>query len=159
MTDEGKKFFERFLSPAERGKATHDLAALGLAALPILESLFSGSAKNQFGVSYSQIGTIDCGLLVIGMLGAKAKPFERYVREWVEKGSPYAIQAMGKIGDIEEPSVMALARALLDQPHSDASFVLVKRGEHNNPKVLAMIDDNKPALFAIEMAKRFFNIT
>ncbi len=63
--------FERFLSPAERHIATHNLASLGTDALPILESLFSGSAKNQFGVPYSQIGTIDCALIVVGLLVEK----------------------------------------------------------------------------------------
>lgn len=71
------QIFERFLIPSERTKATAELASQKEAALLVLTSLFDGSAKNQHGIPYRELGTpLDCGLVAAGRLGPIAKPLE-----------------------------------------------------------------------------------
>jgi hypothetical protein len=48
--------FEQFLNPGSMLEAEQALLRLGRDALPVLESLFTGDAKNQFGVPLSKVG-------------------------------------------------------------------------------------------------------
>lgn len=86
-----EQIFAAFLKPGERASATYKLASLGVDAIPILKSLFSGEAKNRWGVSYSKLGMpLDCGLLTIKLLGPLAKPLEPFIREYLHFGYIYA---------------------------------------------------------------------
>jgi hypothetical protein len=105
--------FERFLVPSDRAQATHELAARGALAVPLLQALFSGQATNQNGVAYPQLGMpLDCGLVAASHLGQLARPLEPYLREELIKGHPYAAQALGSLGTLENESILGLAAAL-----------------------------------------------
>ncbi len=157
MNQEYNKFFERFLSPSERGKATHDLASLGIEAIKILESLFSGISKNKFGTSYNQIGALDCGYVTTKLLGKTAKPLESYIREGIEKDHPYAIEAIGRFENIEEETAIALAKALVREPFGEAAFSLVFCSEHRNKKVMDIIGNNSKAIYSLKKAENYLS--
>jgi hypothetical protein len=145
-------YFERFLSSSERFSATHDLASSGDQAIPILESLFNGSATNKYGVSYSKIGAMDCGFITIKLLGSIAKPLESYVKKGIEGDYAYAIDAAGFLRELQEDTVLALAEALLRNPSSEAAVSLVRCGQAENIKVIEIIKNNHIALNSMERA-------
>ncbi len=91
-------------------------------------------------------------------LGRKAKPLEQFVREQVEKGSKYAETALGDIHIIDEESVIALTKAVIDRPYGEAAHALVRSGENDNPVVVSMIAGNEKALKPLEIAKECFQI-
>lgn len=143
-------YFEQFLSAGERAKATNRLAKLREGAIPILESLFSGSAKNKFGVPYNEIGALDCGYATAKILGKLAKPLESYIRDGIDSDHPYAIEAAGSIVELEKETVISLAKALVRNPFSEASYYLVKCGEGKNPEVLGIIENCPKAVYSLE---------
>src|SRR5688572_29615735 len=104
-------FGERFLSPADRSVATHDLAAHRAEAIPILHALVDGSAVNQHGISYNRLGIDDCVLVTIKMLGPVADSLAPYVRSQLAEGHPYAAGALGVLSPSEE-NIDALVAAL-----------------------------------------------
>jgi len=132
-------YFERFLSPAERVAATHELAVLGEQAIPILESLFDGSAKNVFGIPYRKIGALGCGFVTVGILSPLANALEGYVREGIEQDDSYAIEAVGALSEIGQETAFSLARALMRHPASEASASLIRRGYSEDVKVLKIM--------------------
>jgi len=143
--------FERFLVPGDRAKAVVELTSRGAAALPILEVLFSGEAKNQFNVSYRACGiALECGLIVASRLGGLAKPLERYLREELHNGTVFAAHAataLGSLGKLEEASIVELAEAL-DQSGllwSEAAVALVRSGELENPLVKHKVQSSEKA--------------
>ena len=151
-------YFERFLSPTERATATNELAELGTAALPILELLFTGKAKNNFGVPYNELIALDCGYITCKLLGVLAKPLENYIRVGIQKNHPYAIEAAGKLMNLEEKTIIALAEALNRNPFgNDAAYVLVQYNEHKNVAVKAIVKDNKEATLMIGRAENYLN--
>ncbi len=88
------EFCERFLN-ADRAKATCELVDLGEPAIPILESIFNGAAKNRHGVSYNKLGMpLSCALVASGRLGRIAEPLLEYIKEQAIKEHPYAIEAL-----------------------------------------------------------------
>ena len=92
---EAQRLIAAFLNPADRSKATHGLASHGGNAVAVLRSIFDGTAKNQFGVSYSSLGMpIDCALVVISLLGPVAAPLEEFVCQQLRVGHPYAEDAL-----------------------------------------------------------------
>ncbi|RUS93962.1 hypothetical protein DSM106972_094990 [Dulcicalothrix desertica PCC 7102] len=109
------QIFESFLHPGERAIATHKLSSFGVNAIPVLESLFSGEAKNSWGVSYSRLGMpIYCGLITAKLLGSLAKPLEPFIRECLHsaEGGMYAVEALRAIGTLDETSIVELAACL-----------------------------------------------
>lgn len=150
------EFFERFLCPANRGFATNELAQLGEEAIPILNDLFSGKTKNRFGVPYRQIGTLGCAYVTVGLLGPTAKALEKFVREGIQQGEVYAIEAAGYLGEIEETTACALAQELIRNPFgSEAGASLVRCNQHTNPVVLSILGKNSGALYTIKRAEEF----
>src|SRR5574337_89748 len=110
MTD---SIFEQFLNPANRAEATSALVDCGLAAIPLLASLFDGSAKNRSGVPYRQLGMpLSCGLVAAQRLGATARPLEPLLRNELLAGHAYAAAALGALGALSAESVHALAQVL-----------------------------------------------
>lgn len=148
-------YFERFISASGRFHATYELAELGTEAIPILQSLFDGSAKNSFGISYNKIGAIHCGYVTIKLLGPIAKPLERYVKEGIDQNFTYAIEAAGYLLDLEEETVIALANATARR-NPDAVYSLVRCGQSDNPKVIEIISQNELAIKWLESAKKYF---
>jgi hypothetical protein len=149
--------FERFLSPTERMVATHELAALGNRAIPILESLFDGSAKNASGSSYCKIGALGCGYITVGILGPLANELESYVREGIQQDDPYAIEAAGALSEIELETAFALAQALIRNPASEASASLIRRGYSEDITVLRIISGNTVAIKSFEKTKAYMS--
>ncbi|RBO81859.1 hypothetical protein [Marinomonas aquiplantarum] len=92
------EFSERFLKPADRAKAVCELESLGEDAIPILRTILDGTAKNKFQVSYNKLGMpVECSLVVIQRLGKAAKDLEPFVEQWLERGHPYAQEALHEI--------------------------------------------------------------
>jgi hypothetical protein len=131
--------FERFLSPAERTLATAELASLGARAIPILELLFSGEAKNAAGVSYRLLGSpLDCALVAAGRLGPLAKPLEPYIREALDSGHIYAVEALRFLGALEEKTIEVLVEKLVGSDSllsGESAATLVRCGAVNHPAV------------------------
>jgi len=108
--------FEQFLSPSTMMEAEQELLALGDQALPMLESLLTGDAKNRFGVPYRSLGLpLRCTLEVARRLGPVAKPLERYLRDELKRGDHVAAMALASLGKLEEASVVELAIVLKDR--------------------------------------------
>ena len=148
-------YFEKFLSSAERLGATYELASLGKDALPILESLFDGSAKNKFGVPYSQIGVTSCGYLTCELLGNVARPLEYYIRLGIEEDECYAISAAGFLLQIEDETALALARALVRNPYSEAGASLIRCSKTESFGVVEIINSNTIAAKSFEQTKSY----
>jgi hypothetical protein len=92
------KFVRAFLSPKDRAEATHELASHKQEALPVLQSILDGTAKNEFRVPYRDLGMpVDCALVTIKLLGTVAKPLESLVRREPAAGHPYAADALSAI--------------------------------------------------------------
>ena len=149
--------YESFLSPSERGKATNDLASKGELAIPILEALFNGKAKNKNGISYNKIGTLGCAYVTVQMLGDIAKPLEKYICKGILENHSYAIQASGAFSKIKDETIIALARALNSDPVSDAAYSLSQCGESNNIIVLDIIKNNPEAITRLKHAENYIN--
>ncbi len=157
VMSESLSYFERFLSPSERGKATNDLARLGSDAIPILFSLFSGEAKNKFGVAYRSVGALGCGYVTAKLLGELAKPLEPYIRAGIDDGDAYAIEASGNLGELEEETALALAKHLVSDPFgSVAAYSLVRCGQNINPRVLSILRSNRQSIASLERAEAFY---
>lgn len=154
-TREPSNIFERFLSPADRHLATHDLAKRRDDAIPVLTALFDGRAKNRFGVSYRSIGALGCGYVTIGLMGEGAKPLEHFVREGIDSDIVYAIEAAGRLGSLEKETKLALARSLLRNPYTEAAYSLVRCDAYEDPDVLALICVNDPATKMLRRAREY----
>jgi hypothetical protein len=91
-------FCRAFLRASDRSRATHELAARGSEAVPILRSILNGEAKNEWGIAYRRLGMpVDCSLVTIKRLGAVASPLEDLVRAEIAAGHPYAEDALRAI--------------------------------------------------------------
>jgi hypothetical protein len=109
MTDTDSSIADRycraFLTPADRAWATHELAALGAAAIPVLRSILSGEAKNEFGIAYRCLGMpVDCALATIQLLRTTARPLEDFIRAEMAAGHRYAEDALRAIMAADPPS-------------------------------------------------------
>jgi hypothetical protein len=94
------QFCRAFLTPADRSWATNELSTLGASAIPVLRSILSGEAKNEFDVPYRRLGApLDCALVTIRLMGRSAKSLEILVRAELEAGHPYAFDALHAITD------------------------------------------------------------
>jgi hypothetical protein len=150
-------FYERSLVPGERALAVSELTDRGLDALPVLEALFNGEARNQWGVPYERLGVpVDCGLIVAARLGPLAKPLEDHLRTRLQQGHVYAAAALGALGKLGNTSTIALAAAL-QQPavaSAEAAHALLCCGADEHPAVKAIVAKSPQAAQAIEWAKR-----
>jgi hypothetical protein len=149
--------FERLLDVGQRAIATQELADQGEGALPILESLFSGTAKNQWGVPYRQLGTpFDCALVAAARLGSTAIPLEGYLRAAVQSGHPYAAQALAALGTLKDESIAALA-SQLETDHllaTEAAIALVCTNNTHHSSVKEAIARSAAAATALQWAEK-----
>jgi len=106
-----------------------ELEELGEGALPLLEDIFSGIAKNKFGVEYRSLGMpLTRALIVARNLGNVSKPLEHYFTDELKNMHPEAPAALGALSELEEESIEALCEALkVDLLYSiEAAAVLSK---------------------------------
>lgn len=150
--------FDRLQSPATMIEAEIELLALGADAIPVLESLFSGAARNQFGVPYRQLGLpLRCAIEVASRLGVAARPLEPYLRAEVGRGGSAAAMALRSFGALDEETVSELANAL----HGDfdlayeAAVTLVNCGAANHPAVVARLSESERAMVVFARASSF----
>jgi hypothetical protein len=140
--------FEQFLSPSTMMEAEQQLLAMGEHALPVLESLLSGDAKNYFGVPYRTLGLpLRCAIEVARRLGPVAKPLERYFREELRRGDHVAAMALGSLGQLEEASIIELAAALIGRLDlsMESAAALVQCGVTQHPAVLKALAGSSKA--------------
>src|SRR5262245_37779592 len=139
-------FFDRFLDPGARSVATHELAAHGAEAVPVLAALFGGTARNASGRPYAEIGALDCGFVTARLLGPLARPLEPHLVAGVRRKHIYAVEALGALGRLRDESVEELARvvAVFDDGGADwnvameAAAALVRCGALDHPAVRAI---------------------
>jgi len=140
--------FEQFTSPATMIAAEQELLANPEGAVCILESLFSGQAKNQFGVPYRELGLpLRCALEVVCRLGPIAKPLEGYLASELRDGNFVAAMALGSLGNVAESSVAALVASLAG--NGDLSYesaaALIRCGQAEHPLVVEVASTSKNA--------------
>jgi len=138
-----------------------ELLGQGLAAIPILESLFSGEAKNQFGIPYRELGLpLRCGLEVARRLGRLAKPLEAYLREELRSGNFVAAMALGALESLEDESISSLAFALNDSKSVDLPYesacALIRCGQSTHPTVTAVTSSSIRAAKVLEKVTTHF---
>jgi hypothetical protein len=128
----------------------------------VLEALFTGEARNAFGQRYDTQGApLDCGYVTAGLLGSGAKPLERYLRAGAVRRHIYAVQALGRLGDLEPESVEALAGVLaeFDAASHDWNFAieaaaaLVRCQADRHPAVTAVVPSTGRAAECLDMAR------
>ena len=142
-----KSVYERLSHPSSMMDAEMELLATGVAALPVLESIFSGEAKNSFGVPYKQFGLArQCALEIVVRMGPSAKPLEAYIRDEVLRGvQPAAARAMREFAPLEDASVIALAANVGRSGSLDVSFesalTLIRLGYADHPAVLRQLSE------------------
>lgn len=108
-TDSSTAFCERFLQPGERARAVSELEALGAEAIPLLGLLFSGEAKNAFGISYSTLGApIDCALVVLSRIECSDSGIESHLRGHLRARNPYAPSALAGFDRLSEDTIHCL---------------------------------------------------
>jgi len=149
--------FERFLDPGQRSVATKELADQGKDALPVLESLFDGTAKNQWGIPYRQLGTpVDCALVAATRLGPTAIPLEPYLRAEVLRGHSYAVEALVALGSLQDESIVALSSQLeADNLLAyEAASALVRAGHADHPSVKEIEARSTRAAAAVQRARK-----
>lgn len=141
-------FAALFQSHATRGRATHELAAFGTAALPVLEALLSGDAKNEQGVAYKTLAQVTgCSFVTARMLGPLAKPLEARLREGLRDGHLYAVEALAALGSLDEETIQLLAQSLAGQilVAFEAAHALVNCGADGHSAVDAACSDPRAA--------------
>ncbi len=154
--------FESFLHPTRRSIATHELASRGADAIPMLESLFTGEARNAFGRSYREIGALECGLVTARLLGPLAKPLENHLRSALRVNPRYASAALGALGTLDDESIVELTRcvAAVDAPNCDISAVLeaaaalCRCNARNHARVAVVAASSSGARWALDQASK-----
>jgi hypothetical protein len=134
--------FDRLQRSGSMLQAEQELLDLAEGAIPILIALFSGEARNQFGVPYRQLGLpLRCAMEVASRLGQIAKPLEPYLRDELRKGDHVAAMALGSLGTLEQSTVEDLAESLdrgLDLSYESA-IALIRCNEVENSAVRNMV--------------------
>ncbi len=142
-------YFDRFQSTGTMMQAEQELLELGDAAIPVLRSLFSGEARNEFGVPYRNLGLpLRCGIEVASRLGAVAKPLESYLRDEAKGGNHVAAMALGSLGALELQTVEVLAQSLcgdLDLASESARALILCREGDSSPVVQALTASKRAA--------------
>lgn len=153
-----KALFDRFCCPSTMMDAELELIELGLGAIPILESLFIGEARNQYGVPYRKLGLpVRCAMEVAARLGPIAKPLEPYLRDEVAMGDPAAAMCLRYMGSLEEDTVKTLVHALGGDydMSAEAALTLIMCGTEGHPRVLAACMNSERATALFERTRIF----
>ncbi len=157
MTD---SLFERFTSTATMMEAEIELLALKEGAVPILESLLSGEAKDRSGVPWRERGLpLRCALEVARRLGPVAKRLEPYLREQLKAGHAVAAMALRSLQTLDEASIAQLAESLantddIDLP-SESAAALIDCGYSDHPLVVAARSRSEKAAWVFARMARY----
>lgn len=152
--------FERFMHPATTTDAEQDLLAQGTGAVATLATLFSGEAKNQWGIPYRQFGPpLRCALDLARRMGPLAKPLEPFLRAELDDGSVAAAMALGALGTLDNASVQSLARRLRDGADmaSESAIALIKCGMQTHPLVTHVLANSYQATREFRRSEAFFH--
>ena len=150
--------------------AEQELLALGVDAVPVLASVLTGEAKNEYGVSYRALGLpLRCALEVARRLGVVARPLESLLRTELHAGNFVAAMALGELGSVDDRTIEELAAHLdyvtnctngfdrVPDLTCEAAIALIKLGQETHPAVTTalMLSDRATADFG--KAKAFFH--
>ena len=127
-------------------EAEQELIALGVEAIPILESFFDGSAKNKFGVPYRQLGLpMTCALETVRRIGYLSKSLEKYLREELINENHTAAMALSSLESIEDASILALAESLSGELNlaSESAAALISHNKSNHSAVLKKLSESE----------------
>ena len=144
---------DRFTSSATMMTAEQELLALGVGAVPILASVLTGEAKNEFGVSYRTLALpLRCALEVACRLGEVARPLETLLRAELHDGNFVAAMALGELGSVDDRTINELAAHLDYATNCKAGFdraldltceaavALIKLGQETHPVVTTALN-------------------
>jgi len=138
--------------------AENELIRMGSNAIPILEALFKGEAKNDFGVPYRNFGlALRCGLETVCRLGEVAKPLEPLLVAELAAGQANAARALASLCSLDQASITALANSLdgeLDLAYESAA-ALVHCREADNELVRSKTDESKYATSILLKVRNF----
>lgn len=144
-----KTLIGHLTSPGTMMAAEQRFLDAGMDAVPVLETIFTGEARNEFGISFRQLGLPLQGALEIACrLGPVAKPLEPYLRQEVRHGIYWAaVSALGQIPPLEEESIRALADALNAEFNfaSTAAKTLIQLAYTEHPAVLHQVSTSPSA--------------
>ena len=137
------------------------LVSQGDAAVPVLQALLDGSAKNGDGVPYRSLGLpLRCALEVAARLGPKAKPLEQLLIADVEAGESAAAVALGRIGHASNASIECLDARMdsstapqFDMPF-EAAGALIRLKAAAHPVVINVLSESAKARSAWATAER-----
>jgi len=136
--------FERWQNANTMLDAEYEVIAMGEDAIPMLEDFFEGRIANDYGVPYRDLGLpYRCALETVSRLGLIARSLEKYLIIGVWEGHWIAASALGRLGQVGDTAVRALADAL-HQPSADrfdhdlateAAVSIIRLGAANHPSV------------------------
>jgi hypothetical protein len=133
-----------------------ELESLGDGAIPLLEAVLSGEAKNKFGVAYGNLGMpLTRALIVARHLGPKSKPLEKYFIIELNNKHREAPSTIGALADISDEGIEALIGSLGDDIlySLEVATVLKKLGLLNHVSVQRAMAISPVARKAIEAVK------
>ncbi|MDR3417731.1 MAG: hypothetical protein P4L83_16255 [Nevskia sp.] len=137
-------------------QAELELIAKGQDAVPILESLLSGEAKNDLGIPYRDLGLpLRCALEIISRLGPTARAVEPLVRQELRAGHFAAAQALSSFESVQEDSIIELA-AHLGQGGDigwESAAAILQLGVESHPAVRAVIEGSRQAAKELSRVK------
>jgi hypothetical protein len=160
---------DRLTSPATMMDAEQELLTLGADAMPILASVLTGEAKNEFGVAYRALGLpLRCILEVARRLGVVARPLEPLLRVELHDGNFVAAMALGVLGSVDGSTIEELA-AHLDYATNcekgflpaeydlafEAAVALIRLGQEAHPAVTTALTLSDRAAAYFERVKAF----
>lgn len=159
---------DRLTSTATMMDAEQELLTLGADAVPILASVLTGEAKNEFGVAYRALRLpLRCVLEVARRLGVVARPLEPLLRAELHDGNFVAAMALGVLGSVDGSTIEELA-AHLDYstnrekgffPEYDlaaeAAVALIRLGQEAHPAVTTALTLSDCAAADFERVKAF----
>lgn len=152
--------FERLTCEQTMIEAQQEIAAMGDDAIALLKGLFDGSSRNEWGISYRDLGLpLHCGLEIVVRLGSKAISLEPYINAELPK-LEVAARALGALGQLSQYSVSRLASALESHINvaSEAAMALVRCGYDESPAVMRIADHSEQAKMCLLMARKVVSL-
>ena len=154
--------FDQLLSPSTMLDGEKALLAMGGEAVPLLRDLLDGTARNEFGVPYRNLGLpLRCALDVALRLGPRARALEPLLALELRAGSATAARALAAMGDAGTETIEALAICLDPPAPSDfdlpieAGVALIRLGATEHALVLRMVETSRRASSSWSLARQW----